>query len=107
MVWNDGYQLVSATASPEPKCLRQSDVPEETSSNRASSDLARTVGDKAMRSIEYDVVSDQYDRFLNEELLPEFMPNTTSGAMHTVTPLRGTRRAAFVPSTPPGGIRII
>ena len=30
-----------------------------------------TVGDKAMRSIEYDLVSDQYDRFLNEELLPE------------------------------------
>ncbi len=28
------------------------------------------IGDKAMRSIEYDTVSDKYERFVNEEILP-------------------------------------
>jgi len=37
-----------------------------------------TVGARAMRSIEYDTVSDKYARFLRDEVLPESTPNMTS-----------------------------
>jgi enterochelin esterase-like enzyme len=72
MVWNDGYQLVERDG-----VARAQNVFDNLTYQKKLPVIVHvlispgTVGDKAMRSIEYDVVSDQYDRFLNEELLPE------------------------------------
>jgi enterochelin esterase-like enzyme len=72
MVWNDGYQLVERDG-----VTRAQNVFDNLTYQKKLPVIVHvlispgTVGDKAMRSIEYDVVSDQYDRFLNEELLPE------------------------------------
>ena len=72
MVWNDGYQLVERDG-----VTRAQNVFDNLTYQKKIPVIVHvlispgTVGEKAMRSIEYDVVSDQYDRFLNEELLPE------------------------------------
>ena len=72
MVWNDGYQLVERDG-----VTRAQNVFDNLTYQKKLPVIVNvlispgTVGDKAMRSIEYDVVSDLYDRFLNEELLPE------------------------------------
>ncbi len=72
MVWNDGYQLVERDG-----VTRAQNVFDNLTYQKKLPVIVHvlispgTVGDKAMRSVEYDVVSDQYDRFLNEELLPE------------------------------------
>jgi len=72
MVWNDGYQLVERDG-----VTRAQNVFDNLTYQKKLPVIVHLlvspgmVGDKAMRSIEYDVVSDQYDRFLNEELLPE------------------------------------
>ena len=72
MVWNDGYQLVERDG-----VTRAQNVFDNLTYKKKFPVIVHvlispgTVGDKAMRSIEYDLVSDQYDRFLNEELLPE------------------------------------
>ena len=72
MVWNDGYQLVERDG-----VTRAQNVFDNLTHQKKIPVIVHvlispgTVGEKAMRSIEYDVVSDQYDRFLNEELLPE------------------------------------
>jgi enterochelin esterase-like enzyme len=72
MVWNDGYQLVERDG-----VTRAQNVFDNLTYQKKIPVIVHvlispgTVGEKAMRSIEYDMVSDQYDRFLNEELLPE------------------------------------
>ena len=72
MVWNDGYQLVERDG-----VTRAQNVFDNLTYKKKLPVIVHvlispgTEGDKAMRSIEYDLVSDQYDRFLNEELLPE------------------------------------
>ncbi len=72
MVWNDGYQLVERNG-----VTRAQNVFDNLTYQKKLPVIVHVlispgmVGEKAMRSIEYDVVSDQYDRFLNEELLPE------------------------------------
>ncbi len=72
MVWNDGYQLVERDG-----VTRAQNVFDNLTYQKKIPVIVHvlispgTVGEKAMRSIEYDMVSDQYDRFLKEELLPE------------------------------------
>jgi enterochelin esterase family protein len=72
MVWNDGYQLVERDG-----VTRAQNVFDNLTYQKKIPVIVHVlispgmIGEKAMRSIEYDMVSDQYDRFLNEELLPE------------------------------------
>lgn len=72
MVWNDGYQLVERDG-----VTRAQNVFDNLTYQKKIPVIVHVlispgkVGEKAMRSIEYDTVSEQYDRFLSEELLPE------------------------------------
>ncbi len=76
MVWNDGYQLVERDG-----VTRAQNVFDNLTYRKKIPVIVQVLvspgkaGEKAMRSIEYDVVSDRYDRFLNEELLPEVYAN--------------------------------
>lgn len=72
MVWNDGYQLVERDG-----VTRAQNVFDNLTHEKKLPVIVHvlispgTVGEKQLRSIEYDTVNDTYDRFLNEELLPE------------------------------------
>ena len=57
---------------------------------------------RAMRSIEYDTVSDRYPRFLMEELLPKSRRATSCARMPIAALSRANPPAAFARSMPPG-----
>jgi enterochelin esterase family protein len=72
MAWQDGSQLVERNG-----VTRAQNVFDNLTYQKKIPVIVHvlispgTAGEKAMRSIEYDTVSDQYARFLRDELLPE------------------------------------
>jgi len=74
MIWQDGQNLIAGDLSK----LRLFTVTENLVAQKAIPPMVHVLiapgfspEGKAMRSIEYDTVSDRYDRFLLEEVLPE------------------------------------
>ena len=71
MVWHDGQGMVSRTAAANPlnvfdNLTAQGKIPVMIQVFIAPG----KIGEKAMRSIEYDTVSDKYPRFIRDEIMP-------------------------------------
>jgi hypothetical protein len=72
MVWHDGQGMIARTAPANSlnvfdNLIAQGKIPVMIQVFIAPG----KVGDKAMRSIEYDTVSDRYPRFLRDEIMPQ------------------------------------
>ena len=71
MVWHDGQGMVNRTAAANPlnvfdNLTAQGKIPVMIQVFIAPG----KIGEKAMRSIEYDTVSDKYPRFIRDEIMP-------------------------------------
>jgi enterochelin esterase family protein len=72
MVWHDGQGLANRNGAANPLNVFDNLVAEGKIPVMIQVFIQPgTVGTKAMRSIEYDTVSDKYARFLRDEILPE------------------------------------
>jgi enterochelin esterase-like enzyme len=72
MVWHDGQGLANRNGAANPLNVFDNLIAEGKIPVMIQVFIAPgKVGTKAMRSIEYDTVSDKYARFLKEEILPE------------------------------------
>jgi enterochelin esterase family protein len=72
MVWHDGQGLANRNGAANPLNVFDNLTAEGKIPVMIHVFIAPgKIGDKAMRSIEYDTVSDKYARFLRDEILPE------------------------------------